>query len=70
MDTGEDGIDVLIKLFQRKVIIENCEPATPDIDSNIVRQNLGEIYEDLELDFKLFFFMDSGSAYIVLERSE
>ena len=43
MDTGEDGIDVLIKLFQRKVIIENCEPATPDIDSNIVRQNLGEI---------------------------
>ena len=34
MDTGEDGIDVLIKLFQRKVIIENCEPATPDIDSN------------------------------------
>ena len=34
MDTGEDGIDVLRKLFQRKVIIENCQPAIPDIDSN------------------------------------
>ena len=34
MDTGEDGIDVLRKLFQRKVIIENCQPAISDIDSN------------------------------------
>ena len=33
-DTGKDGIDVLRKLFQRKVIIENCEPATHNIDSN------------------------------------
>ena len=24
----------------------------------------------LELDFKLFFFVDSGSAYIVLEESK
>ena len=36
----------------------------------LVRQYLGEFKEDLELDFKLFFFMDSGSAYIVLEKSE
>ena len=36
----------------------------------VVRQNLGEFLEDLELDFKLFFFVDSGSAYIVLEKSE
>ena len=37
MNTGEDGIDVIRKLFQRKVIIENCEPATSfknTIDSN------------------------------------
>ena len=34
MDTGEDGIDALRKLFERKVIIENREPATSDIDSN------------------------------------
>ena len=35
-----------------------------------VQQILGEFSEDLELDFKLFFLMDSGSAYIVLEKSE
>ena len=34
MDTGEDGIGVLRKLFQRKVIIQNYRPAIPDIDSN------------------------------------
>ena len=34
MDTGEDGIGVLRKLFQRKEIIENCSPAILDIDSN------------------------------------
>ena len=39
-------------------------------DKKIVQQNLGEFKEDLELDFKLFFFVDSGSAYIVLEKSE
>ena len=37
---------------------------------NLVQQNLGEFQEDLELDFKLFFFVDSGSTYIVLEKSE
>ena len=36
----------------------------------IVWQNLGKFQEDLELDFKLFFFVDSGSAYIVLEKSK
>ena len=36
----------------------------------IVRQNLGEFWEDLELDFKLFLFVDSCSAYIVLQKSE
>ena len=36
----------------------------------LVRQYSGEFYEDLELDFKLFFFVGSGSAYIVLEKSE
>ena len=35
----------------------------------IVRQYPGEFKGDLELDFKLFFFIDSGSAYIVLEKS-
>ena len=35
-----------------------------------VQQILGEFSEHLELDFKLFFLMDSGSAYIVLEKSE
>ena len=32
----------------------------------IVRQNSGEIKEDFELDFKLLYFVDSGSAYNVL----
>ena len=36
----------------------------------LVHQNLGEFLEDLELDFKLFFFADSGSAYIVLGKSK
>ena len=36
----------------------------------IVRQNSGEIKEDLELDFKLLYFVDSGSAYNVLNISE
>ena len=36
----------------------------------LVRQNLGKFEEDLELDFKLFFFVDSGTVYIVLEKSE
>ena len=35
---------------------------------DIVRQNSGKFLEDLELDFKLFFFVDSGSVYIVLEK--
>ena len=30
----------------------------------------GEFKEDMELDFKLFIFVDSGSAYIVFEQSE
>ena len=34
------------------------------------QQNLGKFLEDLELDFKLFFCVDSGSAYIVLESSQ
>ena len=38
--------------------------------SKIVQQNLDEFWEDLELDFKVFFFVDSGSAYIVLVKSE
>ena len=37
---------------------------------DIVRQNLGEFKEELELDFKVFFFVDSGSTYLVLENSE
>ena len=37
---------------------------------HIVWQNLSEFWEDLELDFKLFFIVDSGSAYIVLQKSE
>ena len=45
MDTGEDGIDVLRKLFTRKVVIENCKPATPDIDSN----NEQSVYALLEM---------------------
>ena len=36
----------------------------------VVQQNLGEFYEDLKLDFKLFFFVDSGSSYLVLEKSQ
>ena len=36
----------------------------------IVRQNSGEIKEDLELDFKLLYFVDSSSAYNVLNISE
>ena len=36
----------------------------------LVWQYLGKFQEDLELDFKVFFFVDSGSAYIVLEKSE
>ena len=40
-------------------IVSICSPA-----------ELGEFWEDLELDFKLFFFADSGSAYIVLKESE
>jgi len=38
--------------------------------AHIVRQNSGEFWANLELDFKLFFFVDSCSAYIVLEKSE
>ena len=34
----------------------------------LVQQNFGEFQEDLELDFKLFFFVDSGRAYIVFEE--
>jgi len=41
-----------------------------DLNPLIVRQNLGEFWEDLELNFKLFFFVDSCSAYIALEKSE
>ena len=37
MDTGEDGIDVLRKLLQRKVIIENCKPPV-SMKSLCVRQ--------------------------------
>ena len=36
--------------------------------SEIVRQILDEFLEDLQLDFKLFFFVDSGSAYSLLEN--
>ena len=30
--------------------------------AKLVRQSLGEFKENLELDFKLFFFVNSGSA--------
>ena len=66
---------VFYRFVRLKIQARQCFPIEKKtlsyvIWNKIVRQNLGEFWEDLELDFKIFFFVDSGSTYIVLEKSE
>ena len=60
-----------IFLLRDMILSRAAESTRPcNKSTTLVLQNKCEFQEDLELHFKLFVFVDFGSAYIVLEKSE